>query len=115
MITAAKLYEYLEHSICRISKKYDLVLRDLDSFRYGRVEKIQERLNSPKNAGEDTKKKGLVPLVDKHTKRENMEYLRSKYNKITNRNHNNPIEENSYGLGKIVKGKISLNDQIKKD
>ena len=39
VISAVNLYEYLYDRIGKISNKYDIVVRDLDSFRYGMVEK----------------------------------------------------------------------------
>lgn len=112
IISAANLYNYLEKTIRRVSNKYDIVVRDLDSFRYGMVEKIQQRLKKSENEYINTEEKGLIPLIDENTKKENINYLKNKYGKINNRKYNNSVDENSYGLGKIVGEKISLNDQI---
>jgi len=112
VITAMNLYEYLDTTVFQISKKYTSIVRDMESFRYGMVEKIQQRLKHSENTYNANNEKELIIVINRETEKENTEYIKNKYGDVENKNYHDPVEENSYGLGKIIGGKISLNKQV---
>ena len=113
--TAINLYQYLDSTIYRISIKYKIVVRDLESFRLGMVDNIKNRLMETENKPSKTKRNEIIPLMSKETEYENNTYIMNKYGKIKNKEYNKSFEENSFGLGKKVGDKISLDKQIKRD
>ena len=114
VIAAIHLFDYLNTTILKISVKYKIVVRDLESFRLGMVENIKERLDELKQKPAASYENGLIPLIENMYRNENSTYLMDKYGEIGNKENNGSFESNSYGLGKIVGGKISLDSQISK-
>ncbi len=112
---AENLFQYLHETITRISRKYNPVVRHPDSFRYGMVVNINERLkkmNADETASEDEKQ--LVLSMEGKTRSENSGYLEETYGTVRKKRVNNRVDPESYGLGQKVGNKISLSRQIKK-
>ena len=113
--TAENLFSYLHETIKRISRKYNPVVRHADSFRYGMVVKINERLKAiddRKNA--DKEEKQIIVSMKGKTDSENSEYLADTYGKVKRKRINNRVDPESYGLGQKVGNKVSLNKQVDK-
>ena len=115
-VTAAEnLFSYLHATIKRISRKYNPVVRHADSFRYGMVVKINERLKTIDDEhNTDKNEKQIVVSMKGKTDSENSDYLADTYGKVKRKRINNRVDPESYGLGQKVGNKVSLNRQIKK-
>ncbi len=115
VITAKNLFEYLNTAIVKTSKKYRIVVNDLDSFRMGMIDKIKERLYQNSINDISPYEKKIVVKIMEETVKENEEYRNNKYGRMNNRIADKGVDPNSYGLGKIVGNKISLDKQISND
>ncbi len=119
-VTAAEnLFSYLHETIKRISRKYNPVVRHADSFRYGMVVNINERLKALDEKGDEGENQGkndrqLVVSMAGKTGDENRNYLDETYGTVKKKRINNRVDPESYGLGQKVGNKISLSRQIKK-
>jgi uncharacterized protein DUF2786 len=114
---AENLFSYLHGTIKRISSKYTTVIKHADSFRYGMVVNINERLKSIEelsSAPSGSKEKQIIVSMTGETSSENKNFLDDNYGKIRKKRINSRVDPNSYGLGQKAGSKISLNKQIKR-
>ncbi len=117
IISAENMYNYLCSSIAGISRKYRSTVRHLDSFRFGIVTRIRERLeelNSESRREAGTAERALVVAMEKTAEKENSAYLDKQYGKLrSQRSSRMGVDPNSFGLGKAIGNKISLDRQIR--
>ncbi|WP_319416464.1 DUF2786 domain-containing protein [Marispirochaeta aestuarii] len=113
IITAKLLYEYLHDIIMKKGDLFHECIDDIESFRLGMIEsikyKLKQRLLYKKSV--ETMKYQIV-VVQKGCKEENMSYINREYGKTNMRDNWYGIDENSYGLGKSIGSKISINSQL---
>lgn len=114
IVSAENMFHYLCETIVRISKKYKGTVRHLDSFRFGMVTRIRERLEAldekPETGSEE---RALVVAMEKTAEKENSEYLEKQYGRVRKQRRNRiGIDSNSFGQGKAVGNRISLDRQI---
>ncbi|WP_319478411.1 DUF2786 domain-containing protein [Marispirochaeta aestuarii] len=113
VITAKVLYEYLQETIRRKAKLFHECIDDVESFSLGMVEsikgKFEQRLAKEK---EKVANKKQIVIIEKGSKKENMDYVKRKYGKTNERDNWYGVDENSYGLGKSIGKKISIDGQL---
>ena len=103
-------YKYIYTKVIKTSEKYRIVVKDTDSFRLGMIESIKFNLtNKTKDYKIDTNTTEII-INNEYLEENNMKYINDKYKKIKNIEYFEGIEENSYGLGKIIGKKIKIEE-----
>jgi hypothetical protein len=113
IITAKILYEYLHDIIMKKGNLFHECIDDIESFRLGMIESIKYKLKQRllhKKSVENMEYQ--IVVVQKGCKEENMSYINREYGKTNMRDNWYGIDENSYGLGKSIGSKITLNSQL---
>lgn len=133
--SALELFDYLHFVILKLGRTYSGSVAHLDSFKYGIVSRIRERLEILSHgkeedgghwgidSGEKTEDSVYVPSEDdkqltvqmkKITESENAEYINGKYGETkTTKKSARRVDSHSYNLGRKMGDGINLNRQIK--
>jgi hypothetical protein len=113
VITAKVLYEYLHETIMKKGMLFHDCIDDIESFRLGMVKSIQHNLKQ-RFAKEKSLEaiKNQIVVVKKGSKEENMDYIEKEYGTTNERDNWYGVDENSYGLGKSIGKKISIDSQL---
>ncbi len=116
IITADILFEYLKSAIEMRANVFKDSIDDTESFRLGLAESIKQKFEE--RAKQDIKLSNcndLVSTVEKVSKKENMEYIKNIYGTPEASDNWYGVDSNSYGLGKAIGRKISIDPQISSD
>jgi len=114
-VTAEILYEYLHETIYRKGKIFTESIDDLESFRIGMVDSIKRKFQKQKQELKSRKarsSKKMLIILDKERRKENRQYINEHYGDVNESSTWYGLDENSYGLGKSIGSKISINRQI---
>lgn len=111
-------YEKIEEAKENVIERIVLKSRDIIDWQYKLIECITNSTFTEAIVETEEKNKTVIIIgrkINVIAAVNLYDYLENKYGKITKRKYDNTVDENSYGLGKIIGGKISLNDQIEKE
>ena len=111
VITAKILYEYLHETVKRKAEVFRDSIEDLESFRIGMVDSIRTKFKE--KAIQHLNKQSDSTNELKHVfLRETEEYIEEHYGTPENKNSWYGVDPNSYGLGKGIGKKISIDQQL---
>ena len=116
VISAELLFDYLKNAVEQRADLFSESIDDLESFCIGMVESISQKFE--KRAEKEIKSAGsreLVSTAERKSKRENLDYIQNVYGQPEESDNWYGVDSNSFGLGKAVGRKISINSQIESE
>ena len=113
IVTAKILYEYLHETIVRKCTTFSGSIEDLESFRIGMVDSLDRKFQD-RNKGLRTAaiSKEMIVALEHERSSENRRYIEEQYGKPDTSGTWYGVDPNSYGLGKAIGKKISINPQL---
>lgn len=118
VITAINLFEYIHNTVLKLGRKHSGKVAHLDSFKFGIVHRIGQRLDMMFNSDQqdnetDGKDKQLILLTKENSELQNKEFISENYGRLKNKKVNSTVDRSSYEKGIKEGDNISLNRQVK--
>ncbi|MBN1649544.1 MAG: DUF2786 domain-containing protein [Spirochaetales bacterium] len=113
VITASILFEYLGSAVEKRAQMFRESIDDLESFRLGMVESIKRKFaEKAKRQKKAAKSRDRVSGEDIKRRETNRKYVYENFGDPERSDSWYNIDENSYGLGRAIGRKISVDKQI---